>query len=281
MRPHQLIPPTAPQISSPPMASRAASHPATPATTSRWWAWEFLRRDGAHADALELTASRVEQIGACGGIRLLRSAGPVQAKVPGCLYASSALSDGFAADVLWDPAVCPTVLQAIAIAPDPSLEMPVFTLERVFLAGALLFAEFGRQHLVIRQGGRQLQMSVLGANLCAPVHIFPADPGRSEYLPGQIRSWCALRDLLHTGRLPDWSPCTRRSSRRLGQVLTALDGWRAGLPHRNIALALFGDARVDCDWADPHGCLRDRVRRAIARGRYLSAAGYLQLLKYS
>jgi hypothetical protein len=252
-----------------------------PEMTSRWWAWEFLRRDAAHADALELAARRVEQIGACGRIKLLQSAGSGEAEVPGCLYAASALSDVSTADVLWDPAASPAVLQAVAIVPDPSLEMPVFTLERVCLAGALLFAESGRQHLVVRQGLRQLQLSVLGVNLCAPVHILPADPGRSEYQSGQIRGWCALSNLLQTGQLPEWSPRARRSSQRLYQVLTALDGWRAGLRHRDIARALFGDARVTRDWADPHGCLRDRVRRAIARGRYLSAAGYLQLLKYS
>ncbi len=279
MWPHQPMPPAA--FPSAPMSSRAAAQPAMPAMTSRGWTWEFLRRDAAHADALELAASRVELIGTCGRIRLLQSAGPVEAAVPGCLYASSVLSDGFTADVLWDPVACPTVLHAIAIAPDPSLGIPVFTLERACLAGALLFAESGRQHLVIRQGLRQLQLSVLGANLRAPVHILPADPGISAVRPAQIQAWCALRDLLHTGRFSNCALRPRRALQRLYQVLTALDGWRAGWPHRDIALALFGNARVDRDWADPHGCLRDRVRRAIARGRYLGAAGYLQLLKYS
>lgn len=278
---HQPMPPASTALPSGSVSDPAASHRAMPAMTSRCWAWEFLRRNAAHADALERAGRQIELIGTCGGVRLLRSAGVVPTAVPGCLYASAALSDGVTADVLWDPVLCPSVLQAVAIAADPSLGMPVFTLERPGLAGALLLTASGRQHLVLRQGLQQLQLSVLGADLSAPVHILPADSGASEDRPGQIRGWHALRDLLRTGQLPEWSPPMRRSSRRLYEVLTALDGWRAGWPHRDIALDLFGYARVTRDWADPHGCLRDRVRRAIARGRHLSTAGYLQLLKYS
>jgi hypothetical protein len=67
--------------------------------------------------------------------------------------------------------------------------------------------------------------------------------------------------------------------RRLAYVLQALDGSLAGAPHREKAIAMFGERRVRHDWSDPRNHLRDQVRRAIARGRALMSGGYLQLLK--
>jgi hypothetical protein len=52
----------------------------------------------------------------------------------------------------------------------------------------------------------------------------------------------------------------------------------AGVPDRQIATALFGGARVEADWNHPGQHLRDRVRRAVGRGRALMNGGYLKLL---
>ena len=58
-----------------------------------------------------------------------------------------------------------------------------------------------------------------------------------------------------------------------------LDGSLAGASHRNIAIALFGPERVEADWNDPGENLRDRVRRAVKRGRDLMNGGYLKFLR--
>ncbi|MBL8699441.1 MAG: DUF2285 domain-containing protein [Alphaproteobacteria bacterium] len=68
---------------------------------------------------------------------------------------------------------------------------------------------------------------------------------------------------------------------RLGVVLQALDGALAGASQREIAVELFGAARVRRDWGPDGGDLRDVVRRAIRRGRYLLNGGYLGLLRRS
>lgn len=69
-----------------------------------------------------------------------------------------------------------------------------------------------------------------------------------------------------------------RPSRRLRLVLRALDGSLAGLSHRDIAKALFGEERVRVDWSDPGDHLRDQIRRAVRRGRALMNGGYLDFL---
>jgi hypothetical protein len=59
----------------------------------------------------------------------------------------------------------------------------------------------------------------------------------------------------------------------------ALDGHLAGVPHRQIAIAMFGEERVARDWSDPGEHMRDAVRRAIARGLALMEGGYRMFLR--
>ncbi|WP_258599038.1 DUF2285 domain-containing protein [Mesorhizobium sp. AR07] len=60
-------------------------------------------------------------------------------------------------------------------------------------------------------------------------------------------------------------------------MLQALDGSLAGAS-QEIAIALFGRRRVEEDWSHPGSHLRDQVRRAVQRGRYLMGGGYRQFL---
>nr|WP_282595233.1 DUF2285 domain-containing protein [Mesorhizobium mediterraneum] len=72
-------------------------------------------------------------------------------------------------------------------------------------------------------------------------------------------------------------PPERRGA-RLTFVLRVLDGSLAGASHREIAEALIGQQRVHSDWNDPRDHLRDRIRRAVSRGRALMNGGYLDFL---
>ncbi|MEV8644897.1 DUF2285 domain-containing protein [Mesorhizobium ciceri] len=65
---------------------------------------------------------------------------------------------------------------------------------------------------------------------------------------------------------------------RLTFVLRALDGSLAGASHRELAEALIGQRRVHADWRDPRDHLRDRIRRAVTRGRALMHGGYRDFL---
>lgn len=65
---------------------------------------------------------------------------------------------------------------------------------------------------------------------------------------------------------------------RLNVVLRALDGSLAGASHREIAEVLIGERRVHAEWADPRDHLRDRIRRAVSRGRALMNGGYRDFL---
>lgn len=61
------------------------------------------------------------------------------------------------------------------------------------------------------------------------------------------------------------------------RALQALDGTLAGATQRDIAVALFGNERVDEQWS-PDSELRAQVRYLVQRGRELMEGGYRDLL---
>ena len=95
----------------------------------------------------------------------------------------------------------------------------------------------------------------------------------------QDRSLKRLRSYRAGGVLQEWDYPPDPYAARLALVLQALDGWRAGARHRDIAEALYGFERVALDWADPRESLRDQVRYAISRGRALMDHGYRGFLQ--
>jgi hypothetical protein len=74
---------------------------------------------------------------------------------------------------------------------------------------------------------------------------------------------------------------TRRSRDRLlfRDALVALDGRRAGASHRDIAEVIFGTKRVREDWSSRGGWLKERMRRALAKGEELRDGGYRRALE--
>jgi hypothetical protein len=100
-----------------------------------------------------------------------------------------------------------------------------------------------------------------------------------ENVAPRLRALACLNDLWLFKRLDRrYFPPDSRGG-RFAIVLRALDGWRQGATHRDIAVALFGENRVETDWRHPGSHLRDRVRRAIHRGRWLMESGYQKLLR--
>lgn len=104
-------------------------------------------------------------------------------------------------------------------------------------------------------------------------------PVASLRRPARLLALRRLADLrYHRTLRPELYPSDARGA-RLALVLRALHGWLAGAAFRDIAVALFGKVRVDRDWGDPGGNLRDQVRRAVKRGRCLMEGGWRQFLR--
>jgi hypothetical protein len=180
--------------------------------------------------------------------------------------------------VLWDPARCPAVLPAVAVPTPPSAGAAPFRPRRAIRTD--IFREGrGREHVRLSQGRETVQLAVSGASLLDAPYlltelVIPDDIVRPR------RAAIAAFNRLAQGRFSAGpSRPEARPSARLALVLRALDGHLAGASQQQIAISLFGPRRVEREWRNPAGYLRDRVRRAISRGRRMMTSGYLELLR--
>lgn len=85
--------------------------------------------------------------------------------------------------------------------------------------------------------------------------VLSAEDGRAEAVQGWSATKLQLRD-----------------------ALIALDGSRAGGSYRDISEVIYGARRTKEAWRSASTALKDRVRRALKRGLWLSSGGYRQLL---
>lgn len=173
--------------------------------------------------------------------------------------------------------MCPYVLPAIALVADSRLGVERFILPDILCQTTVLLTPDGRQHLSVMDAGHTLQLSVTGTSLLQPVRLMTDAVLQSQRLRARFHALECLACINGRGRFPS-RPHIEPYGRRLRVVLQALDGWLADAPYREIAVALFGEARVDADWTDPRDHLRDHVRRAVRRGRQLMRGGYRKLL---
>lgn len=135
-------------------------------------------------------------------------------------------------------------------------------------------------HVLLEQSGRCLQLAIMGeVSLSARVELLLGLPVDPDKLEPTLAAVMALGCLLGGKELPRSFDGPARNNRRLDQALRALDGWRSGLSHRQIAIELFGQVRVEADWGRGADHLKSRIRRLIGRSRWLMDGGYLTLLR--
>jgi hypothetical protein len=89
-----------------------------------------------------------------------------------------------------------------------------------------------------------------------------------------LRRLIALRD---TGCLSSASCRPPAKAARWLQILRAHDARRTGASHRDIAMSLFGEARVRDDWAGASDYMRMRVQRLVRAAEQTVAGGYRSL----
>lgn len=187
--------------------------------------------------------------------------------------------DARQADVFWCAELCPSVLPARASPADDPHACESFSLSGLTCRVVALVAPDGPVYVLFRDGPRSLQLTVSDGELLERACALTFRIDSFRHLEAQMRALRAIKRLHDTGLLDARDFPAEPRGRRLRMVLQALDGWAAHAPYREIALALFGQKAVDADWRDPRDYLRDRVRRAIRRGRMLMDTGYRSFLR--
>ncbi|RWN25073.1 MAG: DUF2285 domain-containing protein [Mesorhizobium sp.] len=187
-------------------------------------------------------------------------------------------SCGRASVVFWCPLWCVHVLPVIAEGLPASSPTPPFELSALPCRAIVLLAPDKSQHVLLRNADHALQLAVSGANILHPVCLHTQAIWPAVLLKHRLRGLECLNALSLGQQLPPRLFAPEKRGVRLSFVLRALDGSLAGAPHRELAEVLIGQRRVHADWADPRDHLRDRIRRAVSRGRALMNGGYRDFL---
>jgi hypothetical protein len=180
--------------------------------------------------------------------------------------------------VLWDPALCPAVLPAVAVRTPPFAAAAPFRPRRAIRTD--IFCEgSGREHVRLSQGRETVQLAVSGASLLDAPYLLTELVLPDDIVRPRLAAIAAFNRLSQSRLNPGPSRPEAPPLPRLALVLRALDGHLAGASQQQIAISLFGPRRVEGEWREPGGYIRDRVRRAISRGRHMMTSGYLELLR--
>lgn len=247
--------------------------------THREWAWEFLRENpGFVADwQSESNGFAVGQVSDLRRTILERDAAPGLTRW-GVKYSSMPTLDAGTASVFWSPEIAADVLRMYALCRCKDLDTPLFHIDEVACSVTLLIGMDGVQHLLFQEGGHSLQVRVAGDAVEQPVYLYAEaalDPRRT---PAHLRALRCFNDLRRTGHLLERHFPPEPQGVRLDEVRHAFALARTITPHRDIAVGLYGEARVEADWTDAQSGMPDHVRRTLKRGRELVQSGYRNLL---
>ena len=222
-------------------------------------AWEFVRRSPAYREAYHSNA-------VC---------------EPGSPWPMVRLEDPHIdarlAVPVWTDNVCNDILPLRSGAPPREAIRAVIDVDRLRCQMTTIEEGARTTHVLFAERGRQLHLAVeidptAGAALMTPA-LAP--------MQLTVKRTLALRrlsDLAEHGELRQHLYPAEARAPRFARILQALDGALAGARHRDIAASLFGERRVNQDWASPDNHLRDHVRRAVAQGRTMMADGFVRLL---
>ena len=136
----------------------------------------------------------------------------------------------------------------------------------------------GSCHFLYQYDDHFLQLHIQGSQPSKSVHLLTDVLVASDVLRPRLYTLEALNCLCHRREVPSRLRFTVPNSDRLRFVLRALDGSLAGASYREIAVVLIGADRVQANWRDDNDHLKNRIRRAVQRGRILMNKGYLRLL---
>ena len=139
-------------------------------------------------------------------------------------------------------------------------------------------ADDGTVHIVYGTGDRSLQLCLRWIAGCGSAGLVAELPMDLRGTGPWLKALSRFARLQATGRIDRAFPPDPRGP-RLTLILRALDGSLAGKSQREIAEMLVGPERAEADWRHPGQHLRDRVRRAVRRGRALMNGGYRVLLR--
>lgn len=182
------------------------------------------------------------------------------------------------ARIIWHADLDPGALRVIAV-PSEAHHPDRLDPEQLAPWLTLVTDRAGREHAVLSDGWHHIRLdleagSLVGGPVVLHYHLHGLRSAETRVMP--------LRRLLHFCRHRSFAASLFPADPRISRGLTLLrvhDALQAGASQREIASALFGDARVIHDWRGPSDSLRSRIRRLAAEARTMARGGYRALLR--
>lgn len=177
---------------------------------------------------------------------------------------------------MWDAGSDPLTVRAAAI-PCHSGDPEAFDLLTLGHC-ATIFKDDDGEEILIGRGRTAVRLSLqAGTLLGGPVRLAYRLDGRhhlSQRLLA-LRRWDAMMRL---GRVPSALATPAANANRNMLVLRTLNALARFSRTRDVAVSLFGEARVARDWAHESDYLRMQTRRLIDKACHLAAGGYRALV---
>jgi len=180
--------------------------------------------------------------------------------------------------LLWRAEVDAAVVPVRAGPAEPG-DPDAFALDTLRTASTVARGQGGQEYLVLSDGWRRLRLDVIEGTLGEDGFVrFDYRLSGFQNLEPRLRTLHRLAGLRRDGRFDARQfPVAAGMPRRL-EALRVADGLRAGASYREIAEAVFGEARVRADWRTRSDYLLSRIRRRAGEARQMLAGGYRALM---
>ncbi|MDZ4842721.1 MAG: DUF2285 domain-containing protein, partial [Hyphomicrobium aestuarii] len=239
--------------------------------------WEFLRRNRDYqADyRASRTISPVTKTLENDILIIRQSRECPTAERWGCLTLADPAIHAPCRELFWRPETgAPSLTCIVSESLDLAFTLKSFA-ERGVALSVLMIGD--KQYLRASRGSATLMLTITGASIFSNVRLSFQVPGCAQIGSG-IEALRLFKGFLITApsKLAVERPWTARWL-ALRDALVALDGDQAGASYREMAVIHFGEERVAAYWRT-NSALKDKMRRALARGIEMRDGGYRALL---
>jgi len=166
----------------------------------------------------------------------------------------------------------------VRAAPAEPGDPDAIDLARLQALATVARSDTGYEYIALSDGWRRLRFDVVEGSIGAAAWVrFDYRLTGFQDLEPRLQTLRCLAGLRRDGRFNVCQfPAPAGLPRRL-EALRVADGLRAGASYREVAEALFGEARVRADWRTRSDYLLSKIRRRATEARLMLAGGYRAL----
>lgn len=239
------------------------------------WAWEYARRSrkvrryAEHRNSFDIS----EVTANCADIRLLKSHGPqTMAERLGFVFMPDPALNGFDADVVWTVQAFPDQVEVNCSPLGPGETCDIWERSVPICKITHITDAAGREYLLLRGKGCVVQVR------CSGLSLLGMEPVRMKLTMSDIADFerkvkIQKAALAILGDGPDTeTPRWTKRTQILRNGLIALDCLDLGMSRRDVAVMLYGEARVDEEWNGPS--MKHAIRYLVLKAEALRDGGY-------